>query len=147
MPWVVFAFPPLSEELTGVQYTWFIWINHIVAVCGFSAAAFLTYVHARYWLLTTLLICGYIALIATPPFIRMSIDAGFFSLTGLVLSQSISIGGTWGFYHIWNLIIIPILPALLIPLSVLAWWTTTRNPHEAKSNNSLKRDRQKAAAP
>ena len=124
VPWLFLAFPPVAEGLTGVPYGWGVWLNHVVDVVGFGVAAFLVYNRARHWLLATLLICGYVVIVATPPFVRMSLDGGFFTLTGLIWNQAVSSGGSRGFYLIWNLIVLPILPALLIPLSAWSWWQT-----------------------
>jgi hypothetical protein len=124
LPWLILAFPLVAGQLGGVPYGWGVWLDHVVTVAGFSIAAYLAYTGARYWPVAAILMCGYVALVATPPFVRMSLDGGFVTLTGLIWKQAISSGGARGFYLVWNLIVLPILPALLLPLAAWSWWQT-----------------------
>ncbi|HZL95570.1 MAG TPA: hypothetical protein VFB99_18075 [Vicinamibacterales bacterium] len=124
LPWLVLAFPPVAEQLSGVPYGWGVWLDHVVTVAGFSIAACLAYAGARHWPIASILMCGYVALVATPPFIRMSLDGGFLTLTDLIWRQAVSSGGARGFYLVWNLIVLPILPALVLPVAAWTWWQT-----------------------
>jgi len=124
VPLLVIAFPPFAHELSKEPNSWGSWLVLVSNVIGFGAAAFLTYRRARYWLIVVILICGYVTLIATPPFIRLLIDNGFLRFTGLIWDMAIGFGGSRGFYLIWNMFVLPVLPALLIPVAVWGWWKT-----------------------
>jgi hypothetical protein len=142
LPGLLMTFPPVSLELAGRQYDWTLWIEHVVTVTGFGIASYLAFRGARLWALSAILMCTYVAFVATPPFVRMSYDGGFFTLTEIVLKQAASSGGIRGFYLIWNLIVLPILPALLVPLTAWLWWQT----REAQSNSTMEADARKSSA-
>ena len=146
IPWIFTTFPLATEGSSGIEFEWLDWMSHILVVGGFSISGYLTYINSRYWLLPTLLICGFVTFIATTPFIRMALDSGFFSLTRPIINQAINSGGTRGFYLIWNLIVLPVLPALLIPLSGLVWLGTMEN-NNMESNNALKEGTPTSGAP
>jgi len=127
VPWVVLDAPPVAKAVTGDTSGWMTWLSgHVITVVGFGTAAYISYSRDPRWPLAVLVICSYVAIIATPPMALMWVDDGFFALTGLIWKQSVAAGGTRAFYLIWNLIVLPIVPALLAPFAGWFWWKSYR---------------------
>ena len=77
----------------------------------------------RCWFPSVLLMCAYVTYVATPAFVNLSARNNVFHYSWLVWHQASSAGLPDGFYLMWNLLVLPVLPPLLIPVAAWVWWT------------------------
>jgi hypothetical protein len=111
-----------------------VWFLNLIDVIGLVAAAVLAMRRVRYWPLGVIAICGYLTYVATPPFVRMSVEGGFVNFMGIILRHAATTEFPRSFYTVWNLIVLPIVPPLFVLLGLWAWWATRKQRTNAESN-------------
>ena len=120
-------FPLLTQNTESNLSAWVLWVFvHAATSIGFLVAAILAYKCHRRWPLAVIIICGYVAIIAVPPFIGMSLNTGLINHVEIVWSHAADKGGSDGFYSFWNLIVMPIAPTLVLPIAVYSWFKLIR---------------------
>src|SRR5437773_7217328 len=78
IPWIFLSPASIEAESGhGNSFASAIWVHNVIDVVGFLSAAALAAFRVRFWPIAAVLICGYVALIATPSFLRMGIRSGF----------------------------------------------------------------------
>jgi len=137
IPWI-FLSPGAIASGSGYsnEFAEAIWVHNIIDVVGFLGAGALVAFRVRLWPIAALLICSYVTLIATPPFVRLLIRNGALNMLESTWRHAVKSGLPDGFYALWNLFVLPIVPALLIPLVLIVWWQARVSHHAAESNFS-----------
>jgi len=135
IPWIFFS-PATIAVQSGYDdsFASTIWVHNIIDVAGFLGAAALAVFRVRFWPVAALLICGYVAIIATPPFLRMGVRGGFIDNLEATWRHALNSGLTDGFYTVWNLVVLPVVPALMIAIIPVLWWMSRSSSHAAESN-------------
>ncbi|SRR5712692_1310178 len=135
VPWIFFSPATIAAQSGyGDSFGWAIWVHNAIDVAGFLSAAALATFRVRFWPVAAVVICGYVAFIATPPFLRMGLRGGFINNFEAIWRHAVNAGLPDGFYAVWNLVVLPIVPALLIATVPLLWWMSRSSRHEAESN-------------
>jgi hypothetical protein len=77
LPWI-FLTPDKAVEQFGnpPELAEAIWIGNLIDVVGFLGAAVLAALRIRFWPAAAVAMCGYMAAIATPPFLHMGMSGG-----------------------------------------------------------------------
>jgi len=135
IPWIFLSPATMKAESGyGDSFVSAVWVHNVIDVVGFLGAAALAAFRVRFWPVAAVLICGYVALIATPPFLRMGIRSGFIDNFESIWRHAVNVGLPDGFYTVWNLVVLPVVPASMIAAVPLVWWMSRSSGHEAESN-------------